>query len=165
MKNGLVIADSGPVFSLAVIDKLDILTSIFNEVLIPNAVWLEIISHETKPNFHKLHDFFVGKVRKISGFNDLIFMMDTGESEAVILYKEMKADFLLIDDKKARAIAENLEVTCIGVLGLLAIAKDKGLINELKPLFEKLIQNKRFYAIEVVNFILSSKGESKIIRL
>jgi predicted nucleic acid-binding protein len=34
--------------------------------------------------------------------------MDYGESEAVILYEEMSGNFLLIDDKKARKIAENL---------------------------------------------------------
>jgi predicted nucleic acid-binding protein len=32
MKNGLVIADSGSIFSLAVIDKLDILSSLFDEI-------------------------------------------------------------------------------------------------------------------------------------
>jgi predicted nucleic acid-binding protein len=38
MKNGLVIADSGPIFSFSLIDKLDVLTSLFDEVRIPNAV-------------------------------------------------------------------------------------------------------------------------------
>jgi len=41
-KNGRVIADSGPIFSLAIIDKLDILNQLFDEVLIPVAVWKEI---------------------------------------------------------------------------------------------------------------------------
>jgi uncharacterized protein len=43
MKNGLVIADSGPLFSLALINRLDILTELFDEVKIPQAVWNEII--------------------------------------------------------------------------------------------------------------------------
>ncbi len=34
MKNGLVIADAGPIFSLALIDKLDILDKLFDEVKI-----------------------------------------------------------------------------------------------------------------------------------
>jgi len=61
--------------------------------------------------------------------------MDYGESESVILYKELNADFLLIDDKKARMIAENYNVNCIGTLGLLSIAKDKGLVTDLRSLF------------------------------
>jgi predicted nucleic acid-binding protein len=35
MKNGLVIADAGPIFSLAIIDKLELLNQIFDEVKIP----------------------------------------------------------------------------------------------------------------------------------
>lgn len=42
MKNGLVIADAGPIFSLAIIDKLEILDQLFDEIKIPNAVWKEI---------------------------------------------------------------------------------------------------------------------------
>jgi predicted nucleic acid-binding protein len=42
MKKGLVIADSGPIFSLALIDELKILHHLFNEIRIPNAVWEEI---------------------------------------------------------------------------------------------------------------------------
>ena len=42
MKNGLVIADSGPIFSLALIDKLDILNILFDDIKISNGVWNEI---------------------------------------------------------------------------------------------------------------------------
>jgi predicted nucleic acid-binding protein len=42
MKNGLVIADAGPIFSLALIDKLELLKEVFDEVKIPRAVWNEI---------------------------------------------------------------------------------------------------------------------------
>ena len=88
--------------------------------------------------------------------------MDSGESESVMLYKEMQADFLLIDDKKARSIAENFSVNCIGVIGLLAVAKDRGLIKELKPIFETFLSNKRFYSPELLNAILAKVGETKI---
>jgi predicted nucleic acid-binding protein len=88
--------------------------------------------------------------------------MDYGESESLILYKELNADFLLIDDKKARKIAENFEINCIGIIGLLSIAKDKGLIGKLKPVFETFLQNKRFYSIDLLNTVLVSKGEEKI---
>ena len=64
-------------------------------------------------------------------------IMDFGESESVILYQELQADFLLIDDNKARIVAESLDVNCIGSIGLLIKAKQKGLITELKPIFEK----------------------------
>ena len=162
MKNGLVIADSGPIFSLAIINKLGILNSLFDNVKIPQAVWDEISLDKTKTFYSLIFDFFKDKVQLIESFNELTFIMDYGESESVILYKELNADFLLIDDKKARKISENLGLNCIGTIGLLSFAKDKGLIENLKPIFEDLLNNKRFYSIDLLNEILLQKGESSI---
>lgn len=162
MKNGLVIADSGPIFSLALIDKLDILNELFDYIKIPQAVWDEITYDKTKPDYHKLYDFFKDNTCQISGLNELTFIMDYGESESLILYKELQADFLLIDDKKARKIAENLQINCIGIIGLLSTAKDKGLIGKLKPIFETFLQKKRYYSVDLLNAVLTAKGEKTI---
>jgi len=164
MSNGLVIADSGPIFSLALINKLDILNKLFEDVRIPTAVWNEIIYDKSKQDFLIIYNFFKDKTFQISGLNELTFVMDYGESESLILYKELNADFLLIDDKKARNIAENMDINCIGLIGVLSIAKDKGLIKQLKPIFESFLQNKRFYSIDLLNTILTSKGEEIIIK-
>jgi predicted nucleic acid-binding protein len=162
MKNGLVIADSGPIFSLALIDKLEILNDLFDSIKIPPGVWNEITFDTKKPDYQKLYNFFKDKTCQISGLNELTFIMDYGESESLILYKELEADFLLIDDKKARKIAETLNVNCIGIIGLLASAKDKGYIEKLKPYFEMFLKNKRFYSIELLNAVLTAKGEEII---
>jgi predicted nucleic acid-binding protein len=52
-----------------------------------------------------------------------------------------------------------MNINCIGLIGLLSIAKDKGLIERLKPLFEKFFINKRYYSKELLNAILLTKGE------
>lgn len=88
--------------------------------------------------------------------------MDYGESESLILYNELNADFILIDDKKARNIAENFGAKCIGTLGLLSVAKDKKLITELRPIFEEFLRNKRFYALNLMNAILEQNNEERI---
>ncbi|MCD4698514.1 MAG: DUF3368 domain-containing protein, partial [Bacteroidales bacterium] len=84
------------------------------------------------------------------------------ESESVILYKELQADFLLIDDKKARRIAENFGINCIGTIGLLSVARDEKIILELRPLFEIFLQNKRYYSITLLNTILTKHKERRI---
>ena len=162
MKNGIVIADSGPIFSLAVIGKLEILSTLFNSIRIPYAVWEEITLNKKTKLYQIIHLFFQDKIQKITGFNELTFLMDYGESESVILYNELQADFLLIDDKKARKIAENLGINCIGTIGLLSVAKEKKIVLELKPLFETLLQNKRYYSVELLNTILVRHKESTI---
>jgi len=162
MKNGLVIADSGPIFSLSVIDKLEILNVLFDSIRIPFAVWEEITLNKTTKQYQKIHSFFRNKTQQITGFNELSFLMDYGESESVILYKELQADFLLIDDKKARKIAENFGLNCIGTIGLLSVARDKKIISELKPIFETFLENKRFYSITLLNMILAKHKENRI---
>ncbi|TVZ27901.1 hypothetical protein JM83_2979 [Gillisia sp. Hel_I_86] len=162
MKNGLVIADAGPIFSLAIIDKLEILNSLFDEIKIPNAVWEEITLKKNTEYYKEIKSFFELKVVKISSFNELTFIMDYGESESLILYKELNAQFLLIDDKKARTIAENFNIECIGTLGLLSIAKSKGLLDNLRPLFVKFIQSNRYYSIKLLNKLLENHKEQKI---
>ena len=161
-KNGLVIADAGHIFSLAIINKLEILGLLFDNILIPTAVWQEITLDKTTKHYKKTYNFFINKTIKIKGFNELLFIMDYGESEALTLYKEQDADFLLIDDKKARNIAETLGLNCIGTIGILSAAKNKKIISELKSLFEKLLENKRFYSIKLLNTILAKQNESLI---
>lgn len=162
MGKGIVIADSGPIFSLAAIDKLGLLNKIFDDVKIPLAVWNEISLNDNKPFHSEIANFFRDRIVTIKGFNDLTFIMDYGESESVILYKELSADFLLLDDKKARLVAENFGVKCVGTIGILSIAKELGLIDSLKPLFETLIKMKRFYSINLLNTILRKYDEDKI---
>jgi len=162
MKSGIVISDAGPIFSLAVLQKLPILNKFFDEIHIPNAVWEEITLDKSTIHFNQISDFFKDKVVNIKGENHLTFVMDYGESEAIILYQELGADFLLIDDKKARTYAENLEINCIGTLGILIKAKENGFIENLRPLFQNLLTNKRYYSIKLLNSILSKFKEEEI---
>lgn len=162
MKNGLVISDTGPVFSLAIIDQLGILDDLFDEVFIANAVWEELTKEKNVVHYQRIEIYFKDKVKEVSGFNELTFLMDYGESESVLLYKEINADYLLIDDKKARGIAENFGIKCIGTIGLLSISKDKGIIGELRPLFISFIENKRYYSLKLLNAILKRHNEEEI---
>lgn len=162
MAKGLVISDAGPIFSLAIIDGLEILDEMFGEVYIPNAVWEELRRDKSQMHYHRIEEYFRNKVKNISGQNNLTFIMDYGESESVILYQELDADFLLIDDKKARNIAESWGLNCIGTLGVLSVARKRGIVDKLKPIFEKFRDNKRYYSVRLLNVILKNHGEREI---
>lgn len=155
-----IISDTSPIISLAIIDKLKLLDELFDKLYIPAAVWAELSSINNIPELTDLKFFFDGRVREINKTNNLLPFVNLGESEAMILYKELGADFLIIDDLKARQIAEELGINCVGTLGVLFKAKEKGHIKELKPLFIKLIENKRYFSKNVLNKLLEKANEN-----
>ena len=82
-----------------------------------------------------------------------------GEIEAMALYKQLSADALLIDDHRARVIAEHNHINCIGALGLLLIAKQNGMINKIAPYIQKLSQSSIHYGEDLLNRVLKLAGE------
>jgi uncharacterized protein len=79
--------------------------------------------------------------------------------EAIALYRQLNADFLLIDDKKAREVAEENNINCIGTLAILIKAKHNKLLPLLQPVFQDLLRNNRFYQKELLNNILAFEKE------
>jgi hypothetical protein len=158
----VVIADTGALISLIHIGQLDLIEDVFGDFYIAKAVWNELHNYDN-PDFDvSILKNIESKVKEVKTKNHLSVIMDYGESESAILYEELNANYLLIDDNKARLIAESLNINCIGTLGLLIKAKQKGLLTELKPLFEKLLLFGRFFSKRLLNDILVKLGESKI---
>ena len=82
-----------------------------------------------------------------------------GEIEAMAPYKQVSADALLIDDHRARVIAEHNQINCIGALGLLLIAKQNRMISEVAPYIQKLRQSSIYYGDDLLNRVLKLAGE------
>ncbi len=158
----IVIADTGALISLIHLGRIDLIEKVFGEFFIAKAVWKELNAYDN-PDFDRTVLLRLeSKVKQINSRNHLLMLMDYGESESVILYEEIGADYLLIDDNKARTVAESLNVNCIGTLGLLVKAKQKGLIVELKPLFEKLIRTGRHFSKKLLNDLLKNIDETEL---
>lgn len=158
----LVIADTGALISLGLVGHIDLIEKVFGDFYISNAVWEELQDYEN-PGFEKnLLSHLEKRVVKIKSRNYLSVIMDYGESESVILYEELNADYLLIDDNKARIIAESFDLKCIGSIGLLLKAKQKGYVLDLKSVFEKWLENERFFSRKLLNEILIHTGEEPL---
>lgn len=158
----LLIADTSPLISLLVIDQLQLLDQLFEEYYLPKAVWDELNSHNELLDYSDQLSLLSLRVKEIHSIYVPMPGIDVGETEAIILCKEMQADILLVDDKKAREVAELLGVICTGTLAVLLRAHGKRLIKELRPLFMKLLEKNRYYSKILLNQLLEKVGENKM---
>jgi predicted nucleic acid-binding protein len=157
----IVVADTGPLISLAVINKLDLLDILFPRIAIPQAVWQELeknIKELSIPQVRRLQN----RVVAVKHYQDITPDLDTGEKEAIILYDEIQADLLLIEDKAARLFAEGRGIICTGTLGILVGAKAEQLIPALRPLFAELLVKGRYFAIPLLNSLLTANYEQPL---
>lgn len=144
----IVISDASVFMNLAVIGHLHLLPSIFHKIIIPQGVYDEIvIKGWGKAGSKEVKDAAWIEIKRCSDhktLNKLLEVLDKGEAEAITLALEIKADLLIVDEKRGRLIATEMEVRITGLLGVLLIAKQQGLITEVKTLMEQLREKGNF---------------------
>lgn len=140
-----VVADASALLALAACDGLHLLDALFQTVQVPRAVLREC-TVPGKPEAERLAGYLCDKVVEIDLAEFVIAAagIGQGELEAMALYKRLQADHLLIDDRRARKVATFNGIAVIGSLGVLLLAKDKGLVPAIRPLIEA-IQNAGIY--------------------
>ena len=76
------------------------------------------------------------------------------------LYKQINADRLLIDDKRARKIADLNQIKVIGSLGILLLAKEQKLILEIKSKVVKIQESDIFLSEDIIEKVLKLANEN-----
>ncbi|MFK7923840.1 MAG: DUF3368 domain-containing protein [Bacteroidia bacterium] len=145
----IIISDTSVMINLAQIGHLSLLPQIFPEIIIPEAVFKEI-THGDKPLPGATEIVEADWLSVASPIDDNLILslldeIDLGEAEAIVLAIERKADFLLIDERRGRSVARRYKLDHLGILGILLQAKTLGLISQVKPLLDRLINEARFY--------------------
>ncbi len=137
----IVVSNSGPLIALSKIKYLDILKDSFREIIIPEAVWMEVVEKgKGRPGAEDIKGspwIKVNKVKNKIGIEALKHEIGVGESEAIILAMELNANLVLIDDKIARGIAGSMGLNVAGTLSIIYEAINNNLMNEK---FEEIIK-------------------------
>ena len=156
----LIVADSSALIALAACDGLDVLLRLYDEVRVPQAVYNEVAAQK-KPQAAVLEAFLSGKVVEADTTHWVLAAggLGQGEIEAMALYKQISADALLIDDHRARVIAEHNHINCIGALGVLLLAKQNGVIEAIAPYVEVLRLSSIHYGEALLDKVLKLAGE------
>ena len=140
----IVIADSSCLIGLSKIGQLNILKALFGQVIIPAAVYQEVVIQGTgkagSEEIQKAEWIICQTVQDTLAVKTLrTQQLGKGECEAMVLALESQAEFVILDDGKARKIALSLELPIIGTVALLHKAAQKGFLNDdLNNILEQL---------------------------
>lgn len=140
----IVVADAGPLIAFGLLGRIELLPRIFSKVVVPQTVFEETQFHPALPDARAIlasryaGDFVVDNSPVASPDlphdNDL----DDGEATAIALAASCGYG-ILIDDNHGRAVAATLNLKVIGTVGVLVLARQRGLIPVLRPLLEDLV--------------------------
>jgi len=139
--NHCLVLDSSAIIALAEMDMTGIIEALGMEIIIPHAVYEEVvIKGHDRPGSKELGDLIRGGKVKVLTPRDRTLVealhdpLGMGESETIALAVEYKC-IVILDDRIARLKAKAMGLKVKGTIGLLRLAYDKGLIDK-----DKLIQ-------------------------
>lgn len=157
-----IIADSSPLIVLLKCYLEVILPELFNEILVPESVWQEIMAGGSLdkarqklpriPWLNRVNPICQNKT--IENYN-----LGKGESEALALALETPESGVILDDHAARKCASELQIPFIGTGGLLIIAKKQRLIPSVSEALALVQDEGLWLSGTVIEMLKKRAGE------
>jgi len=148
MQNLIIVSNASPLINIARLKLFHHLPSICRELIIPYAVFKEIVERgagrfgDTEVSKGITSGFIIKKMTgNVLAVSALSEFLGDGESEAIVLSSELSADIILLDDNKARITAQSMGFTVMGTIGILLEFKNKNIIKKVKPFIDKAISS------------------------
>ena len=144
-----IVSNATPLIYLAKSNKLSLLHAIANQVLIPEAVFQEVVIEGKrlgeKDSYRVEKAISKGwlKVKKVNNRISFEFPLHAGEIEVISLAREMEIKTVIIDDAKARSAAELARLIAVGTLGIILLAIKNNIMNfdEFLSTLEDIIES------------------------
>ncbi len=156
----ILISNTGPIIALAKIQKLNLLEKLqWKEVIIPPMVQKELwgkISPESKEIESALKNFIQVKTPIVAAnkIESETEELDVGEKQVILLGTSFDEKvILLIDDKVGRNVAQKLGLSVIGTLGILLLAKRKGLLKQITPQIHEIRRKGYWLSDSLVSYM------------
>ena len=158
-----VVCNSTPLIYLAAIGRFDLLGALYSRVVIPTAVYDEVVTQgagrwgaaETAAASW-IDRQAVADPAKVASLQT---RLHGGESEVVVLADELHADLVIMDDSAGRRELAQRGIAFIGTVGVLMAAKQRGLLTALKPELDHLRASGFRLSDRVYRACLAAMGE------
>lgn len=159
------ISDSSPLILFAAIDRLDLIPAVLGEILVPPAVWREVVVAVGEGRVGARVVRRAPRLRRSplppTPMLPAVAALDQGEAEVLHLALSIKDDGVIVrlEDLRARRVARDLGLVVTGSGGLLGRAKEAGLIPAARPLLEELRAAGLFLGEAAMRDLLRTVGE------
>lgn len=147
-----IIADTSCFIILSKIGEFDLLKSVYQRVTTTFEVAKEF--GESFPGWIEISAPSDKDKQKI-----LELQLDSGEASAITLALEISGSTIILDDYKARLIAERLGLSVTGTLGVIIRAKKIGVVEHVRPILEKIKKTDFRISPALETLILKEVGE------
>ena len=158
--SNIVISNATPIISLCSVGYEFVLKELFHNILIPQAVDMELRSLD-KPG-SRFSDLKWVEVVSVQNEEVIVFLrkdIDKGEAETIALAKQMNANVVVIDENAGYQIAKHFGLPVVRTLSILKVAKDKKIISKIRPIVEQMVKRGRWYSKNVIDKFLGDVGE------
>ena len=158
----LVVADTGPINYLILVDAIDLLPTEFNTIVVPTAVYRELCDPgapmAVRAWIANIPNWLEVRPDPDHRSNDPAEMALDGA--VIALAAAISADLILIDDRAGAAVAYRRGFTVTGTLGVLDLGARRGLID-LARAFERLRATNFRYRPEIMDTLLAQHSENR----
>ena len=161
----IVIADSSPINYLVLIGHIGVLPELFDKIILPSAVQSEL-SRPKAPQ--AVREWIANapvwlEVRSAPVVLDpALADLDDGERAAIALATELKADLLLIDERRGTRAARSKGFRVAGTLAILGLAARRDLLV-LADALERLKRTSFRYSQKILDqFLAEQRGKGKL---
>ena len=156
-----VVLNNTPLVALWSINRWELLHDLFGEVTIPPAVEAEFLATETESRRKDLDQAVWIQVMAIENPRHArsFVGLDQGEAETLALAVEQDARLVIIDEIKGRRFARRLGLPLTGTMGVLLLAKENGLVDNIAPMINQLQELGFYITPELLSAVLSLAGE------
>lgn len=156
------IINASPLIFLSRSQHLDLLQTFASEIWIPEPVAMEIMHRGQQDITARAIEQTEWLITKpISSIPTIIteWRLGAGESSVLALAAKHSGTEAIIDDLVGRKCAASLNIPVRGTLGIVLVAKKRGLIPKARPIIEDMMAAGLYLSRKVVDEALSKVGE------
>lgn len=156
----IVYCNTTPIIALASVDRLHLLPELFGQIRAPIAVIDECAAGGLihVPSLFSMEWIIPGADEFIEP-SSILMTLDRGEQQVLAQALIYGADWVIIDERQGRRLAEYLGLKVTGTLGILVKAKTAGLIPSFRAEAEKMRKQGIFYHPGLIDRLASHIGE------